>query len=546
MRQVSGKLKTSRSTQKALAKLSPFELKDNLIQLSKETARQGAAAMLNAGRGNPNWIATEPREAFFLLGQFALGESRRVWDEKILAGMPAKAEIAQRFQTFLGTCRGQQGELFLRRMYQYGVEKKGFNADAFVHELADSIIGDNYPVPDRMLVHIEHIVHDYLMKEMCDGRPPKGQFDLFAVEGGTAAMCYIFDSLMQNGLLKRGDTIALMVPTFTPYIEIAEMERFSFKIVRVMASDARGDGSHTWHYPHSELDKLANRRIKLMVCVNPSNPPSLALSDTELKRIVRIVKGKNPDLMIVTDDVYGTFVPHFRSLMAELPSNVIGVYSFSKNFGCTGWRLGVVAVHEQNVMDRMIAKLPPAWKKTLARRYGSLTLHPEKIKFIDRMVADSRSVALNHTAGLSLPQQVQMGFFALSHLLDTEDAYKRLTMKIVQRRRDLLWQGLGLPLPPPDPGRAWYYVELDLEVWATRIVGEGFFEYLSTNYEPVDFLFRIAERSSVVLMDGGGFGGPKWSIRISLANLNDGDYTRIGEYMLSAGQEYIAAWKAGK
>ena len=53
-------------------------------------------------------------------------------------------------------------------------------------------------------------------------------------------------------------------------------------------------------------------------------------------------------------------------------------------------------------------------------------------------------------------------------------------------------------------------------------------------------------RSSVVLMDGGGFGGPKWLIRISLANLNDGDYTRIGEYMLSAGQEYIAAWKAGK
>jgi len=47
-------------------------------------------------------------------------------------------------------------------------------------------------------------------------------------------------------------------------------------------------------------------------------------------------------------------------------------------------------------------------------------------------------------------------------------------------------------------------------------------------------------------VDGGGFGGPKWLIRISLANLNDGDYTRIGEYMLSAGQEYIAAWKAGK
>ena len=34
-------------------------------------------------------------------------------------------------------------------------------------ELADGIIGDNYPVPDRMLVHIEKIVNKYLLKELC-------------------------------------------------------------------------------------------------------------------------------------------------------------------------------------------------------------------------------------------------------------------------------------------------------------------------------------------------------------------------------------------
>ena len=50
MSQVVRRLKTNRATQKALAKLSPFELKDNLIQLSKETARQSTATMLNAGR----------------------------------------------------------------------------------------------------------------------------------------------------------------------------------------------------------------------------------------------------------------------------------------------------------------------------------------------------------------------------------------------------------------------------------------------------------------------------------------------------------------
>src|SRR6476660_431402 len=111
MRQVSGKLKTSRSTQKALAKLSPFELKDNLIQLSKETARQGAAAMLNAGRGNPNWIATEPREAFFLLGEFALAECRRTWDEPRvhLAGMAHQDGIAGRFRAWLKASASRPG-----------------------------------------------------------------------------------------------------------------------------------------------------------------------------------------------------------------------------------------------------------------------------------------------------------------------------------------------------------------------------------------------------------------------------------------------------
>ncbi|HXZ95881.1 MAG TPA: aspartate 4-decarboxylase, partial [Burkholderiales bacterium] len=142
--------------------------------------------------------------------------------------------------------------------------------------------------------------------------------------------------------------------------------------------------------------------------------------------------------------------------------------------------------------------------------------------------------------------QVQMCFFALTHLLDSADSYKHLTMQICHERRDLLWKGLGIPMPPEDPMRAWYYVELDVEVWAKRIHGEDFWKYLSTHYEPVDFLFRIAEQSGVVLLDGGGFGGPKWSVRVSLANLDSEDYAQIGNYMRKAAEEYVTAWKASK
>jgi aspartate 4-decarboxylase len=41
--------------------LSPFEIKDELINLAKKTSRTSQSAFLNAGRGNPNWVATTPR-----------------------------------------------------------------------------------------------------------------------------------------------------------------------------------------------------------------------------------------------------------------------------------------------------------------------------------------------------------------------------------------------------------------------------------------------------------------------------------------------------
>lgn len=539
-------LRTSRAEQRRLQSLSPFELKDSLIQLAQRHSREADAMMLNAGRGNPNWVCTTPREAFFLLGRFAIAESERLVKAPDLGGMPAKAGLESRFAEFLKANAAAPGARLLQEGTAYGVKRLGLDPETLIHELADGIIGDNYPVPGRMLRGCERIVQAYLAQEMCGGKPPKGTFDLFAVEGGTAAMCYIFDSLMQNRLMHRGDTIALAVPTFTPYIEIAELDRYAFNVVRIDASAERDkDGVHTWQYADDEIDKLADPRIKTLFVVNPSNPPSSAIRAHTINRLVKLVKTKRPDLMIITDDVYGTFVPGFRSLMADLPHNTIGVYSFSKHFGCTGWRLGVVAIHEQNIFDRGIAKLSRKDTEALNHRYGSISLTPGKLKFIDRMVADSRQVALNHTAGLSLPQQIQMALFSLLALLDTVNSYKKLCQLIVHRRIKALFDGIGLPLVE-DPHRAYYYIELDLLVWAEKTYGPEFVKFLVNHYEPVDILFRLAEVSGVVLMNGGGFGGPQWSIRVSLANLPEDTYPKIGQYLREAAQGYVAEWRAAQ
>jgi aspartate 4-decarboxylase len=530
--------------QKEFEKLSPFELKDKLIHLAGESAQQSARMMLNAGRGNPNWIATTPRDAFFTLGTFAIQESKKVWDEPDLGGMPQKGGIAKRLSDFVVKNPNAPGVGLLQTAVEFAVKEFKFNEDAFVHELVDSIIGDQYPSPDRMLVHAERVVHEYLAKEMCGGKAPAGMFDIFAVEGGTAAMCYIFDSLLVNHLLHRGDKVALAVPTFTPYIEVCHLDRFHFDVVEVNASEvSASDGRHTWQYPDAEIDKLKDPSIKALFFVNPSNPPSVAMRRSSMERLAGLIQNQRSDLIVVTDDVYGTFVPGFRSLMAEVPQNTIGVYSFSKYFGCTGWRLGVIAIHQDNIFDKAIAKLPEGVRRELNTRYGPLTLHPEEIKFIDRMVADSRCVALNHTAGLSLPQQVQMTLFSLFALLDKGDRYKKLTKEIVQRRLKALWGGMNLPLPA-DPMRADYYATLDIMVWAEKTHGPAFAKFLKNNYHPFDVLFALAEKFSIVLLNGSGFAGPDWSVRVSLANLPDQAYSKIGEQLAAVVQVAVNAWKA--
>ena len=530
---------------KEMEKISPFELKNRLIELADERIKKSMNMMLNAGRGNPNWVTTLPREAFFLLGKFGIAECKRNFDRNDgIAGVPQKDGIAKRFDRFLDdNGRTTEGK-FLAECYKYMLSEHNVNADELVHEWAESVIGNQYPVPDRILKFTEIITRDYLAQELCAGRPPQGEFDLFATEGGTAAMCYIFDSLEQNFLLHKGDKVALMTPVFTPYIEIPELERYKFEVTNIPADRMSDDGLHLWQYNEKAINKLRDPAYKALFVVNPSNPPSYMIDEKSVAMIVDIVKRWNPNLMIVTDDVYATYVPGFQSLMAQLPQNTICVYSFSKYFGATGWRLAVAALHRDNIFDELLKRLPRKRKNELQKRYGTIRSDVENMRFIDRMVADSRQVALNHTSGLSLPQQLQMSLFALYSILDSrsDNKFRERMLNIINSRLQTLWKSMGFTLLP-DPTRAGYYSEIDLLVWAKKYYGEDFVEYLKYNYSPLDVVFRLATETSLVVLNGGGFDGPEWSIRVSLANLNEKDYETIGKNIRSILESYAEKWK---
>jgi len=142
--------------------------------------------------------------------------------------------------------------------------------------------------------------------------------------------------------------------------------------------DVEQNEDRDWQYTDAELAKLADPDVKAFFLVNPSNPSSVSIAEESLQKIADLVRDKRKDLIILTDDVYGTFVNGFRSLAAIAPRNTILVYSYSKYFGATGWRLGVIGINQGNVMDEMIAALPKRQKKGTAR---AVCNHQQRTRF---------------------------------------------------------------------------------------------------------------------------------------------------------------------
>ncbi|MDA3861870.1 MAG: bifunctional aspartate transaminase/aspartate 4-decarboxylase [Melioribacteraceae bacterium] len=514
--------------EKELKQLGTFEIASKMVNSAKKN--ENYKGYLDAGRGNPNWINTQARLAFARFVEFGVKESELTMLEGNLAGYTTLNGIDDRLNDMLDL--NKNADLFIKTLIDYTEEELGINRDTMVKELTDAVIGNNYPEPSRCLMNIEKIINDYLQETLYNDVPLSSSTQVFPTEGGTAAICYIFDSLKKNGLIDEGDRIAINTPIFTPYLQIPKLNKYDLLEVNLESQD-----DENWETTLKALDVLEDKSIKAFFLVNPSNPASRALDSKFLNRIKEICE-KRPDLIIITDDVYGTFVQDFQTVYSVVPYNTILVYSYSKLFGCTGWRIGCIAMNEKNVFDDLIALLPEEKLKSLDEDYGIVTTEPRSLPFIERLTADSRSIGLYHTAGLSTPQQAMTALFSLTHLVCHEnDKYIESANRIVSGRYQKLVNELGIK---EDNTRenAKYYTLIDIYNLAERLYSKELVTYMRKNFEEISFLMNLAKEKGVVMMEGVGFSAPKGVLRVSQANLPDGAYPEIAKRIKGLLKEY--------
>ncbi len=87
----------------------------------------------------------------------------------------------------------------------------------------------------------------------------------------------------------------------------------------------------------------------------------------------------------------------------------------------------------------------------------------------------------------------------------------------------------------------WYYGLIDFEFWLRKYGGDDVVAWIKANVHPLDIVFRLAEDHGIVLLNGGGFDAPDWSVRVSFANLDDDVYDDIGRAVRAVARGYVMA-----
>jgi len=171
------------------------------------------------------------------------------------------------------------------------------------------------------------------------------QFDekeIIVTQGGSEAIIFAMCSICDVD-----EEIIVFEPFYTNYNGFATL--VDVKLVPIPLSIQNG-----FHLPsEEEIEKYITPKTKGILITNPSNPTGTVYSKEELQRLVNLVQKYN--LFLLSDEVYREFAYEggFVSVMdfPEIIQQTILLDSASKRFNLCGARIGVLASHNEDVVQ---------------------------------------------------------------------------------------------------------------------------------------------------------------------------------------------------
>lgn len=159
-------------------------------------------------------------------------------------------------------------------------------------------------------------------------------------------------------LIDPGDEIIVTDPGFASHLQ--QIRLCGGRPIYWKMDESRG-----WSLDLGQLPKLISRRTKAIVLVTPSNPTGKIFAEEQLRQIGSLAMAHN--FMVLIDDPYSHFTYENRdryfnlASVAEYSDNLAYLFTFSKTYAMSGWRLGysvipaflkqqVIKVHDATII----------------------------------------------------------------------------------------------------------------------------------------------------------------------------------------------------
>jgi aspartate/methionine/tyrosine aminotransferase len=265
--------------------------------------------------------------------------------------------------------------------------------------------------------------------------------EIMATAGGMGALV-----LANLVLVEPGDEVIYPDPGFVSHyahVKLAEGKAIPLQLKKENGFGVTAEG----------VSKLVTDKTKMLVLNSPNNPTGGVISNEELKKIADLAIEK--DFYILSDEAYEKFrydnqKPLFIGSLPGMKERVVSLFSLSKSYAMTGWRIGIC-----NGPSEVI---------------GAMT------KLQEHVIAMPTSISQKAAAAaVEAPQD------CVKEMLDT-----------FKKRRDIMVKGLqqieGIDLEPP--GGA-FYVFPDVSAFGM---------------ETFELVMRILNEVNVATVHGSAFG----------------------------------------
>ena len=227
-----------------------------------------------------------------------------------------------------------------------------------ISAIRDGLVG-GYSASSGLLELREEIVKKLKKYNNIDANPSQIIVTVGAVEGLTAAVLAVIDP---------GDEVIFPSPTYSTHIQ--EVILASGKPVIVPLIEEEG---FIWDI--DAVRAAITPKTKAIMYCSPNNPTGTVFSEKQLRELANIALENN--LMIITDEAYEYFIyddnEHFcMASIPEMKKNVISVFTFTKNYAMTGWRIGYLHAHEDIIPQITKAHIPLAICAPVVSQYAAL------------------------------------------------------------------------------------------------------------------------------------------------------------------------------